>query len=317
MKKIYFSLLLPFFGLLAATPEDLTAKMTDFTPEIRSHLAAVLEAMNRTGDGKFVLANVSPDIRFQLRPMAQLGQASTRNVVTLEALRLDNEMFRDTTERHVRIKVCFSAEILTHELLHNAQFRAGLFPDMAKESGYNAVLIEKLLEMQAKYTGEKMFYDLRELPENRDLIQPKTGLYLYMQRTSKEPAKEYMETLWNNRSTTSAGRQLYREQFLEIAGWNAAYAEQAFRNYHASFLLENGTSHRTDLTARMQKIIDFTSMPVSVEYLLKNAPVRPVPNGIVCYENGKAVLEFRAIPGGYLKRQAVNGSVRETKVIFK
>ncbi len=210
-------------------------RMEGISPFVQKHLLAVLAEFPRTETGRFILAHLSPDVKFRTKAMAQLGTADDRDVITLEALRLDNQFFPETTERQNKIKICFTGEILAHELLHNCQFYAGFFAYPQDFSGYAAVLCERLIELQAKYTGEWMFFQLSALPEYRDFVAPKPGLFFVMRRQSKEPARDYALSLWQNQISSSGKLRLARAQTREISQWNLYYAEQAFSIITAVF----------------------------------------------------------------------------------
>ncbi|MCQ2352581.1 MAG: hypothetical protein MJ033_03775 [Victivallaceae bacterium] len=289
-------------------------RMEGVSPAVQKHLLAVLAEFPRTETGSFILKHLSPDVKFRTKAMAQLGTADNHDVITLEALRLDNQFFPETTERQNKIKICFTGEILAHELLHNCQFHAGLSTYPQNFSGYAGVLCERLIELQAKYTGEWMFVQLSELPEYRDFVAPKSGLFLVMQRQSKEPAKEYALTLWQNQISSSEKLQLARAQTREISQWNIYYAEQAFRNQYGRFLRDSGNVSDAEIAAQLEKIIRFTGMPLSGEELVKTSPVKPIPHGIALYENGKKVMELVAGQKSYVKRLFSGGAVREVNV---
>lgn len=216
--------------------------------------------------------------------------ADTHNVITLESLRLEEGVFaRDRNATASKTKICFSAEILSHELLHNAQFRAGLsqYPDTM--SGYGAVLCEKLLELQAKLLGETMFRNVRSQETFRYSVQEKTNLLNVIMNKSRSPEKDFTDILWRNDNTVPSPCKLYWEQLKEVRSWNLIYAEQAFRNNYARFSadLQDGDS----VAVLLDKIIRFRNMPVTADFLMKYAPVRAIPHGIACYEDGKKILE--------------------------
>ncbi len=317
MMKKAFLLILALAGALlqaAVTPEQLSTHMEELTPGVRAHLTAALQMIARTPTGKFLFEHISPDVQFRVKAMPQWGSADAQDVITLESLRLEGNSFPETTEHQNRIKVCFTAEILSHEMLHNAQFHAGLFRYPQGCSGYEATLCEKLMELQAKYTGEGMFYELSQLPENKGSVRPKSGFFLVMQRLAADPAKEFLETLWSNRSTTSDGKKLFIRQVREVAQWNAAYTEQAFRNNYGRFLNNVPGVGSAAIAAHLQKIIDFGRTCTSAKFLMEKAPERPISNGIAGYENGSKVLELQAVPGGYVRRTFNGGAVNETLI---
>ncbi|GEM_PF-4252808 len=313
-KKFVLAVFCIAFSLLCGAEIPFAERMEGIVPDVQQHLLKVLAEFPRTETGKTVLSHVSSDVQFRTRAMAQLGTADNHNVVTLEALRLENKSFPATTERQIRIKTCFTAEILAHELLHNGQMNAGLFQYPANFTGFGAVLCERLLELQAKFTGESMFYQMRELPDYQEFVAPKAGFFLVMQRQSKDAAREYALTLWQDRFVSPGGVKLYREQIREVSQWNTYYAEQAFRNNYLRFLNDSGSCSDAEIAAHLDKIIAFTHMPLTGAELLQTSPVRPIPHGIELYENGKKALEIVAVEGGYVKRIFSGNAVREVKV---
>jgi len=304
--------LILLFLFSASAEETFTANWDKRTegldPAVKDHLKLVLGELSKIETGQFLLKHVFPDVRFSARPMAQLGVATTENVITLEQLRLENRFFPATTERQQKGKICFTAEILAHELLHNAQFRAGLLRPPDNFSGLEASLCERLLEMQAKYTGEKSFFLLSAREEYRSFVSPKPGLFLVTERRSKEGEKEYEETLWRNAYTFADGSPIYKEQKREIVFWNSAYAEQAFLNNYGRFLADLPGAGESALRSRLDEILRFTAMPVSADFLIRNSPVRAIPHGLACWENGKKVLELEASKDSYLIRR-FNGDI--------
>jgi len=315
MKKLLLLTLVFAAALLhgAVTPEELSTHMTELSPGVRAHLTAALQEIARTPKGQFLLKHISPAVQFRTKAMPAWGSADAQDVITLAALRLEGNSFPETTEHQNRIKVCFTSEILSHEMLHNAQFHAGLFRYPEGCSGYEAVLCEKLMELQAKYTGESMFYDLIQFPENKD-VRPKSGFFLVTKRQTADPAKEFLETLWCNRHAFSDGKTLYVRQVREVSQWNNAYAEQAFRNNYGRFLKGFPGVGESALAAHLQKIADFAGSPATAKFLMENAPVKPIPNGIASFEEGKKVLELQAVPGGYVRRVFSGGGAQETLV---